>query len=167
MRLSQGVEWALHACVDLSWLPPGTAVPVTRLAERFDLPGAYLNKHLQALARGGVVTSRSGPRGGFLLARPAVEIAVLDVVDAIEGREPAFRCTEIRQQGALPATRQMCQIPCQIASVMYGAEQAWRDHLATVSIAAIADDVARAHPTVPDRVRAWYLPAEATGAGRG
>lgn len=157
MRLSQGVEWTVHACVNLAWLPPDTAVPVTRLAEFHDLPSAYLNKHFQALARGGVVTSRPGPRGGFTLARPPDRITLLDIVDAIEGPEPAFRCTEIRQRGPLPASRRDCRTPCQIASAMHRAEQAWRDELATVSIADIADDVARTHPHVPDRVRAWFL----------
>jgi Rrf2 family protein len=155
--MSQGVEWTIHALVDLAWLPPGTAVPVTRLAERFELPGAYLNKHFQALVRGGVVTSRPGPRGGFLLARRPAAIAVLEVVDAIEGTEPAFRCTEIRQRGPLPASRRDCQVPCQIAAVMHGAEQAWRRELATVTIGGIADDVARTYPKVPEKVRAWYL----------
>lgn len=153
------MEWAIHACVNLAWLPEGTAVPVARLAEFHELPSAYLNKHFQALARGGVVASRPGQRGGFQLARPADAIAVLDIVDAIEGREPAFRCTEIRQRGPMPASRRECQVPCQIATVMHGAEQAWRDELAAVSIATVADDVARSHPTVPDRIRAWFLAA--------
>ncbi|HEY8544629.1 MAG TPA: Rrf2 family transcriptional regulator [Acidimicrobiales bacterium] len=157
MKLSQGIEWTIHACVNLAWLPPGTAVPVTRLAEFHELPSAYLNKHLQALAHHGVVASRPGPRGGFLLARPADEIAVLDIVDAIEGPAPAFRCTEIRRQGPLPASRQDCRVPCEIATVMRNAEQAWRDELAATTIAAIADDVARRHPKVPDKVRGWFL----------
>lgn len=157
MRLSQGVEWTVHACVNLAWLPPQTAVPVTRLAEFHELPSAYLNKHFQALARAGVVSSRSGPRGGFLLARPPDEITLLDIVDAIEGPEPAFRCTEIRQRGPLPASRRDCRVPCRIATVMRTAEQAYRNELAAVSIADIADDVARSLPAVPDRVRGWFL----------
>ncbi|HWL42816.1 MAG TPA: Rrf2 family transcriptional regulator [Ilumatobacter sp.] len=157
MRLNQGVEWALHGCVDLAWLPEGTTVPIGRLAEYHDLPAAYLNKQFQALARNGVVVSRAGPRGGFALARPAAEITVLDVVDAIEGREPVFRCLEIRQRGPFPASPQACQVPCEITSVMRGAEVAWRAELTATTVATIADDVARAHPTVPTRVRDWFL----------
>ena len=47
MRMSQGVEWALHCCLNLAWT--GTPVPASRLAALYDLPPAYLNKQLQAL----------------------------------------------------------------------------------------------------------------------
>ena len=69
------------------------------------MPSAYLAKHLQALARAGVLETVKGPRGGYRLARPPAEITVLDVVEAIDGDEPAFRCTEIRRRGpsAVPA----------------------------------------------------------------
>ena len=66
--MNEGVEWAMHSCVNLSWLP-GEAVTAKRLAAFYDLPTAYLNKQLQALTRAGILTSVSGPKGGFQLAR--------------------------------------------------------------------------------------------------
>ena len=105
MKLSDGVEWGVHACVLLAVLPPDAALPAARLAEYHGVPSAYLAKHLQALARAEVLETVKGPRGGYRLARPAAEITVLDVVEAIDGDEPAFRCTEIRRRGpsAVPA----------------------------------------------------------------
>jgi len=47
MRMSQGVEWALHTCLNLSWLD--APVPTSTLAAFYELPPAYLNKQLQAL----------------------------------------------------------------------------------------------------------------------
>ncbi|MDQ1403208.1 MAG: hypothetical protein QOG03_1524, partial [Actinomycetota bacterium] len=99
MKLGQGVEWGIHCCAILALLPDGTALPSARLAEFHDVPPAYLAKHLQALAKAGIVTSTAGPKGGYRLARPAAEITLLDVVEAIEGRTAAFDCTEIRQRG--------------------------------------------------------------------
>ena len=53
----------------------------------------------------GVLRTVKGARGGYRLARPPAEITVLDVVEAIDGDESAFRCTEIRRRGplAMPA----------------------------------------------------------------
>lgn len=64
MRMSEGVEWAIHSCLNLTWLEPGEAVTAARMAAFYALPAAYLNKQLQALARAGILTSTPGPRGG-------------------------------------------------------------------------------------------------------
>jgi len=154
MRMSVGVEWALHSCLELHWAAP-TLVPTTRLATLRELGAPYLNKQLQALVRAGLVTSTSGPRGGFTLAKDAAEITVLDVVEAIEGAAPAFRCTEIRQRGPLAAAPEQCTRSCHIAAVMYRAETAWRRELAAVTLADLASDVGRDNAGTGDRVRQW------------
>ncbi|NED55319.1 Rrf2 family transcriptional regulator, partial [Micromonospora aurantiaca] len=51
--MNEGVEWAIHSCLNLTWLEPGEAVTAARLAAYYELPAAYLNKQLQALARAG------------------------------------------------------------------------------------------------------------------
>ena len=99
MRMGQGVEWALHGCLNLALVPPSQPVPAALLAEVLDAPPAYLTKQLQALTKAEVLRSTPGPRGGFSLARDPADITYLDVVTAIEGPGPSFRCTE------LPATR--------------------------------------------------------------
>src|ERR1700759_4060831 len=98
MRMSEGVEWAAHCVVLLARLPEGAALPASRLAEYHGVPAPYLAKALQALARAGLVTSKAGRRGGYRLTRDPAQITLLDVVNAVEGDEPAFRCTEIRQR---------------------------------------------------------------------
>ena len=90
MRLSEGVEWTVHCCVLLATLPDGTCLPGPRLAEFHGVAGPDLAKHLQALTRAGVLESVPGPRGGYRLARRPADISVLDVVEAIDGSEPAF-----------------------------------------------------------------------------
>src|SRR3712207_9552633 len=94
MRFNQGVEWSLHILLSLAWVDDGEVVSTAALAKSYELPTAYLNKQLQALARAGLVESLPGARGGFKIARPAHTISLMDVVSAIEGPEPAFRCTE-------------------------------------------------------------------------
>ncbi|GAA3466117.1 RrF2 family transcriptional regulator [Nonomuraea roseola] len=92
MKTSEGVEWALRTCLNLTWVEDGHPVPAAALADYFKPPPAYLGKQVQALARSETVSSTSGPRGGFRLARKSQDITVLDVVVAIEGTEEAFRC---------------------------------------------------------------------------
>jgi Rrf2 family protein len=154
VKLSAGVEWAVHCCVVLSEAP--APVPAQRLAEYHGVSRTYLAKHLQQLSRAGLVRSTEGRVGGYALTRPADEITVLDVVLAVEGPEPAFRCTEIRQNGPLPATGEACRRPCGIARAMWAAEDAYRASLRGVTIADLAGGVRRdAGADVFDRVRGW------------
>ncbi|NEB80092.1 Rrf2 family transcriptional regulator [Streptomyces sp. SID14478] len=152
MKLSQGVEWAMHCCVLLVQAPPGTAVRRTTLAGYYGLPDAYLAKHLKSLAAAGVLLATSGPRGGFRLARDPKEITVLDVVEAVEGAAPAFVCTEIRQRGACAMPAELCDGPCGVARVMDDADRAWRASLRTVTVADLSE---RLPPGLQERGRAW------------
>ena len=137
MKMSGGVEWAVHCCVVLS--EAEGPVPAQRLAEFHGISRTYLAKHLQALSRAGMVSSTEGRVGGYVLTRPADEVTVLDIVLAVEGREQAFRCTEIRQNGPLPATGpRRAGRPCGVARVMHAAEQAWRASLKEVTVADLA-----------------------------
>jgi Rrf2 family protein len=139
MKMSAGVEWAIHCCVVLS--EAEEPVPAQRLAEFHGVSRTYLAKHLQQLSRAGLVASSEGRVGGYTLTRKAEDVSVLDVVLAIEGNEPAFRCTEIRQNGPFPAGPRQCRRPCPIARTMYAAEDAWRASLAGVTIADVARSV--------------------------
>lgn len=141
MRLSEGVEWGVHCAALVAVLPPGQALPASRLAEYHGVPSAYLAKHLQALSRGGILESVPGPKGGYRLARPGSEITMLDVVEAIDGVEPAFTCTEIRRRGptALPAREY--RVPCGIHVAMDRADAAWRAELRAVTLADLVQEV--------------------------
>jgi Rrf2 family protein len=136
MRMTDGVEWSLHCCTVLATLPSDQALPAAKLAELHDVPPAYLAKHLQALTTAGITVSVPGPRGGYRLARPAAEISLLEVVQALDGSGRSFRCTEIRQQGpvAAPPGSAAYRRPCGIARAMWRAEDAWRAELAATSI---------------------------------
>lgn len=155
MKMNEGVEWALHTCVNLAWSTSARPLPVILLAEINDLPAPYLNKQLQAMVRAGILTSGAGPRGGFSLARPAEDISVLDVVQAVDGTQGAFRCTEIRRRGPLGGSPRARRGSCEIASVMGRAEAAWRSELAATTIAELAAEVTAKAPQTPVRVRRW------------
>ena len=157
MRMSEGVEWAIHCCTVLALLPPDTTLPGARLAEFHGVPAPYLAKSLQALTRAGITESTPGRKGGFRLARPATDISLLDLVQAIDGDDPAFTCTEIRRRGpARVAARQYTPV-CSIAAAMHRAEAAWRRELAATTVADLVEGLAVIVP--PDaavKAAAWF-----------
>lgn len=141
MRMSQGVEWAAHACTVLAPLPPGLGLSLAALAEFHGVPPAYMAKQMQLLSKAGIVRTSRGKTGGYALARPAGEITLWDVTRALGGTEPLFRCSEIRQKGPCAALRAECLRPCQIAAAFAAAEAAWRNALETVTIADLVAEV--------------------------
>jgi Rrf2 family protein len=159
MRMAEGVEWALHSCLNLSWAD--RPVPAARLAAYFQLPAPYLNKQLQALAKAGIVRSTPGPKGGFELAKEPGEITLLDVVVAIEGPEQAFRCAEILHESPFGDPRADYVAGCVISHAMSTAELAWRRELAATTVADLRDRVARQYPGSAEQTGEWLAQARA------
>lgn len=146
MRLGEGVEWALHCATLLALVPEGQSMPASRLAEFHGVPPAYLAKTMQALAREGIVESGAGRNGGYRLTRRAKDVTILDVVEAVEGRDPCFTCTEIRRRGPTRTRPELYGPVCAIAEVMYRADAAWRRELQKTTL---ADLLVRLGETVP------------------
>ncbi len=135
MKLGDGVEQAVHSVLVLASLSEAGVLSATALAEFHGVSASYLLKHLQALAGAGILQSVPGPKGGYRLARAPEKITLLDIVLAVEGSEPAFRCAEIRQRGPSPLLTHFYKTPCAVNVAMLKAEQAYRAELRKVSIA--------------------------------
>jgi hypothetical protein len=147
MRLSKGVEWALHTTILLAQAPEGAWIPRKTIAEFYGLKEAYLAKYLQRLVAEGVLLATTGPRGGYRLAAPADKITTLSVFEAIEGSAPAFTCQEIRRQGKGAATPEECQHKCIVHSLVDQADAAWRAEMANRTVAALVE-------VLPDSLKA-------------
>lgn len=158
MKMSEGVEWAIHSCLNLAWANR-EAIPASRLAAYHELPPAYLNKQLQALCRAGILTSTTGPRGGFRLARPLHDISFMDVVTAIEGGDDAFACTEIRQRGPNGGPAENFPHTCAVSRMMRAAELTWRRELAQHTLADAKHQAEHDAPGLAERVRDWFGPS--------
>lgn len=134
MKLGDGVEQAIHSVSVLACLPEGGVLSAAALAEFHGVSTSYLLKHLQTLSRVGIVKTVPGPKGGYRMARPASKVSLLDIVLAVEGPEPAFRCKEIRQKGPFPLPDDHFRSPCRINAAMLRAEQSYRNELRLITI---------------------------------
>ena len=151
MKLPESTEWVLHATASLAQLDHGVTASAAQLAEHYGVPVAYLAKQLQALVRAGVLSGTTGPRGGFRLARPADQITLLQIVEAVDGGSPFYTCNEIRQSGRGASPPEQCREACGLAVRMAAAEAAWRESLRAMTI---ADIVTSLPDGVPERTRA-------------
>ena len=133
--MSDGVEWGVHVCVLLASLPDDAALPAAKLAEYHGVPAPYLAKHLQALAGRASSEPQKGRAQRLPPAATRDEITVLDVVEAIDGDEPAFRCSEIRRRGpmAMPA-REYTRRGVASTRAFDPADEVWRAELARSTI---------------------------------
>ena len=84
MRISAKADYAVRAAIELAATGDGP-VSAERIAEAQSIPANFLENILLDLRRGGIVDSRRGAAGGYLLARPAEEISIADVIRAVEG----------------------------------------------------------------------------------
>jgi Rrf2 family cysteine metabolism transcriptional repressor len=91
MKLTFKGDYALKAVLDLA-LHYNEVVTSHDLAQRIDAPIKFLEQVLLELKKGGIVQSRRGNIGGYLLSRPPAQITVGDVVRVIEGPIEPIAC---------------------------------------------------------------------------
>lgn len=85
LQISRKIEYGLRAMVFLASMPRGLTIPFREIARRMDVPEDFMAKILKILVSKELVQSTRGARGGYKLSRPAAEISMLDVIEAVEG----------------------------------------------------------------------------------
>jgi len=85
VRISQKLEYACRAIIQLAQHHDGeTLTRLEELAQREAVSSSFLVQILNDLKRGGVVTSKRGKSGGYLLSRAPKDISLLDITRAVE-----------------------------------------------------------------------------------
>lgn len=92
MQFNQATDYAFRVIMHLAGLPEGQIVNSQSIAEQQNIPVGFLQKVMRALTKGEVVKSYRGMDGGFALARPAVDISLLDIITIVEGPVDLQRC---------------------------------------------------------------------------
>ena len=131
-----GAEYALHSLLILA--TSEAPISVVDLARFQQLPERYLAKVFTRMKDARLVVGIEGIAGGFSLARPAEDIRVVEVLDAVDPDRKLFACAEIRRNCALFAETPpewATAGSCRIDLFMTEAERTLRDFLASKTIA--------------------------------
>ena len=92
MRVPMKVDYGVRALVELAQRHGAGPVQTTEIAERQNIPEAYLEQLLSTLHKFGFVVSRRGPQGGHLLAQDPRDISLGMVVNGLEGTAAPLEC---------------------------------------------------------------------------
>ena len=106
MMFSTKAEYGIRVLVELARRDGDAPVSLAEIATADELPLAYLEHLVARLRKAGLVESRRGARGGYLLARPAAEITMAEVVEALEGSIAPIECISEAPDGALVCSRE-------------------------------------------------------------
>jgi Rrf2 family transcriptional regulator, cysteine metabolism repressor len=106
MMFSTKSEYGVRVMVELARRAGEDPIPLAEIAERGGLPLAYLEHLAARLRKAGLVDSRRGSRGGYLLARSPTEITMAEVVEALEGSIAPIECITEGADGSIVCARE-------------------------------------------------------------
>src|SRR5579864_5906464 len=86
MKLSANEEYGIRCLVRIGYKGEGGSLTIPEISQAEGVSAAYAAKILRVLRKGGFVKAARGKEGGYTLARPAENILIGDVVDALGGR---------------------------------------------------------------------------------
>jgi Rrf2 family protein len=133
IRMSEATALGLHTMAVVARRDGPT--PAARIAEELHASEAHLSKVLQQLVRAGFLRSKRGPTGGYALAKPAEEISLLDVYEALEGR--------LRNDGCLFSEPVCRQVSCILSDLVERLRSEAHGYLQSTSLRDVANGKGR------------------------
>jgi Rrf2 family transcriptional regulator, cysteine metabolism repressor len=106
MMFSNKAEYGVRVMVELARRAGDDPIPLAEIAAHDGLPLAYLEHLVARLRKAGLVDSRRGSRGGYMLARPAAKITMAEVVEALEGSIAPIECISQAADGSIVCARE-------------------------------------------------------------
>ncbi|MFA5515198.1 MAG: Rrf2 family transcriptional regulator [Desulfuromonadales bacterium] len=127
MRLSTKAQYAVRAMVSLNLHSDNAPISIRDISVREEISLNYLEQLFAKLRRCGLVESFRGPGGGYVLARPAAQIRVDEIIDSVEETLVPVSCMD---EGGCA-----CPEQCATHSVWQGLGQRIRQFLASITLA--------------------------------
>ncbi len=131
---SRSAEYAIRAMVFLAGQPSGRLTGAREISRAERIPGPFLWKILQNLARRKLIRSFKGVRGGYELAQPARQITVGDILLATDGQDVSAGCVlglaECNEENPCPLHDSWKDIKAHLQEMM---QQTTLDDLAEVA----------------------------------
>ena len=141
LRISEAFVLAFHAMAYMANSPRTRPVSAADLAHTFHASEAHLAKVLQRLARLGLLNSRRGPKGGFVLACDPAKVTLLDIHNAVDGPLDNNTCL-LGEHVCEPGT-------CAMESLLREVYRMVQDRLGGTHLADLAPQVRRAGQEQP------------------
>ncbi|MBI3323293.1 MAG: Rrf2 family transcriptional regulator [Candidatus Omnitrophica bacterium] len=156
MRPSSRFTYALKAMVDLAVHQGTGPVTTAAVAKRQGIPARSLEQLFNRLRRGGLVQAARGPRGGYRLHRPASEIPVGEIFDALEPKGTVAHAS--RRKTPIPATPGASSSTADPAHAIWQqVERAVRTTLDATSLEALAAQVRESSPEPLDHRFTFHI----------
>jgi Rrf2 family transcriptional regulator, cysteine metabolism repressor len=148
MMFSTKAEYGVRVMVELARRAGDDPVPLAEIAAHDGLPLAYLEHLVARLRKAGLVDSRRGSRGGYMLARPSSEITMAEVVEALEGSIAPIECISEAADGSIVCSREsspghVCPTKLLWTRVRFSIVNTLRETTLSDLVASSA------HPTIP------------------
>ena len=144
MIFSNTTEYAIRGLAELAGRSNGETILLDQLVAGTNLPRDFLAKIFQKLVRARLLTSAKGRGGGFALARPAHQITLLNIVEAIEGPQPLDGCV-------VGLERCNDDMPCPQHDLYKPIRQRRKDYLMTTTLADLASSLKSKQSRQPGR----------------
>lgn len=114
MRITQEADYALRIILFLSGSDNIASAKI--ICENVNVPLRFTLKILNKLVAGNLARSFKGVKGGYKLKRPAADISLLDVIEAIDGKIAINRCLEY---GSCPNpdAQRLCRIRSELSRI--------------------------------------------------
>ena len=139
MRLTRAGEYGVRCVLYLSGKEQGIVVPRREIAEVMEIPGQFLGKIAQQLARAGIIEIVQGPKGGFRLLVNPDQVSLLEVVEAVEG--------EIFLNDCLMRPKACSRVnSCAVHQVWQKARTQLRETLESATFAKLVKEESRLNP---------------------
>jgi Rrf2 family protein len=108
--VSRGGDYAIRAMLDVASRPMDSRAVTERIAERQEIPVAFLSKVVAQLTQSGLLRTHRGAAGGVFLAKPADGINLRQILEAVQGPIVLNQCTAPHNGCPRAATCPVCQI---------------------------------------------------------
>ncbi len=136
MLYSKPCEYAIRAAAYLARQPQDKLIPVGQIARAESIPLPFLSRILYQLAQEGLLSSRTGPGGGFQLTRSAKDISLRDIVAVVDGLDGLQQC-------AVGLARCSDEMPCPLHDMWKELRGRIAHYLEITSLADMAHAVER------------------------
>lgn len=141
ITISRETDYAARVILHLALQGPDGRATAQGIAQMRLIPRSLVRRVVTRLAAAGLIVTTRGSEGGITLARPAAEISLLEVVEALEGPVALNICTV--QEAACPLVPE-----CNVHSAWVVARGLLREHLQLITFDKLAQPAASAAPSV-------------------